>query len=500
HNVNDAAVVALDPHSGEILAMVGSPDYFDARVSGAVNMALAPRQPGSALKPFVYAVALDPTQAEPWTAATTLLDVTHHYVTHDGQAYTPANYDGQEHGPVRVREALASSLNIPAVITLEHIGLPALFELLHRLGVDSLDDPGRYDLSLALGGGEVSLLDLTAAYGALANQGYRVDPLAILEIRDRAGNVLYTPPETQRQRVLDARVAWLITDMLSDDEARSLGFGRNSVLRLDRPAAVKTGTTTNFHDNWTVGYTPDLVVGVWAGNAGHEAMQDVTGLTGAAPIWHATLRAMLAGQPAQAFTRPAGLSQVEICALSGLLPGPDCPNRRLEWFIDGTAPQEEDHFYRRVVLDAATGALADEDTPPGARLERLALDLPAEVWPWARQRGLLLYADLRSGQAEAPASLAEAPGATLRLTSPPPNTVYRLSRALPGEEQRIHFTALVPAGAGTVTLWLDGALVETLSAPGYETWLAATPGAHEAWLESSGGPASPHVPFEVQAP
>jgi penicillin-binding protein 1C len=273
HNVNNAALVALDPNSRQILALVGSPNYFDPSNAGAINMAITPRQPGSALKPILYAAALDPSrtlptgqQAVPWTAATMLLDVGTSFVTGDGQAYTPANYDLREHGPVLVRQALASSLNIPAVITLDHVGLQGLFEQAGKLGITTLKDPERYDLSLALGGGAVRLIELTAAYGAFANGGYRVDPISILDVSDPQGNVLYTAPVIPPVRVLDERVAWLISDILSDNEARTLGFGPNSALRIDRPAAVKTGTTTNFHDNWTVGYTPDSVVGVWVGN------------------------------------------------------------------------------------------------------------------------------------------------------------------------------------------------------------------------------------------
>ena len=364
HNVNNAALVAIDPQSGAILAMVGSPDYGDADHAGAVNMALAPRQPGSALKPLIYAAAFDPGQPRPWTAATMLLDVTTSFVTHDGLSYTPANYDNLEHGPVLARDALGSSLNIPAVLTLDHIHLSTLFDLASRLGITTLNDPDRYDLSLALGGGEVSLLQLTAAYAALDHHGARVEPFSILEIRGMDGVVLYQARPAAAVQIIDPRVAWLISDILSDDAARSIGFGRNSMLHIDRPAAVKTGTTTNFHDNWTIGYTPELVVGVWAGNASHEAMRQVTGLTGAAPIWHQFIRTVLEGRPAKQFERPDGLVQVQVCSLSGLLPTPACPYRRFEWFVDGTQPTRADTFYQTMELDAATGLLASSATPP----------------------------------------------------------------------------------------------------------------------------------------
>ena len=529
HNLNDAALVALDPHTGQILAMVGSADYNDRAHAGAINMALAPRQPGSALKPFIYASAFDPSRANPWTAATMLLDVSTNFVTHDLKPYTPVDYDGQEHGPVLARDALASSLNIPAVLTLDHIGLPALFELAGRLGLSSLGDPDHSDLSLALGGGDVRLLDLAAAYGALATGGYRVAPLSILEIRTTADQVVYTAPDPPRQRVLDERVAWLVSDILSDDNARLLGFQRNSVLRLDRPAAVKTGTTSDFHDNWTVGYTPDLVVGVWAGNANHEAMRDITGLTGAAPIWAEAMRAMLVGTPEKDFTRPLGLVQVEVCALSGLLPTPACPYRRLEWFIDGTQPTQPDHFYRTVEVDAASAVtpggaptrLADAATPPERRVTASVLDLPPQTGPWAHGHGLLLLSDLLpagavdtpspaapGGQVQGTPAVSTGPTALpqeLSLVSPGDRTTFQISPGLPLADQQIRLLALGAGrleGVRQVTLYVDGQALASLDAPPYQAWWALAAGAHEAWatgLRLDGTRVeSPHIRFTVK--
>ena len=351
HNVNNAALVALDPHNGEILALVGSADYFDELIHGALDMATSPRQTGSAFKPFLYALALDPARPNPWTAGTSILDISTTFMTQDGMPYTPINYDGREHGPVSVRQSLGSSLNIPAVKTLQETGIENTVDLAHRLGITSLRDPQQYDLSLALGGGQISLLELSTAYAAFANNGYFTGNHSILEIRDADGNSLYASEEPSPVQVFDGRVAWLINDILSDDAARILGFGPNSTLKLDRTAAVKTGTTTNFHDNWTIGYTPDLLVGVWVGNSGYEAMHKVTGLTGAAPIWHEVMRGLLQGYPAHPFERPGGLAQIEVCALSGLLPTPACPHTRMEWFIAGTEPTRTDTFYRQAWID-----------------------------------------------------------------------------------------------------------------------------------------------------
>ncbi|HWQ83825.1 MAG TPA: transglycosylase domain-containing protein [Anaerolineales bacterium] len=503
HNVHNAALVAIDPHSGEIKALVGSPDFFDASAAGAINMALAPRQPGSALKPLVYAAALDPSQPNPWTAATVLLDVRTSFVTRDGLAYIPENYDRQEHGPVLLRDALASSLNIPAVITLEHVGLERLFALSEDLGIHTFRDPAQYDLSLALGGGEIRLLELTAAYGALATGGLRVYPQAILEVRDFSGNVLYTPPSQTQTRVLDERLAWLVSDILSDDEARRIGFSAHSVLNLDRPAAVKTGTTSNFHDNWTIGYTPDLVVGVWAGNTDYRPMRNVDGLSGAAPIWHQFMRSVLKDSPPGQFVQPPGFEQVEVCSLSGGLPTPACPYRRLEWFIAGTQPQHEDTYYQQVWLDRRTGLLAGETTPGEDRQLQTVLDIPPQAQTWARSQGFLLLGDLQI-QAARTETGSSPTQAGLQMVSPADRSVYRLSKGLDPAAQRIRLAAASQADFTRLSLWLDGAEIASFGdSPPYETWIELTPGEHEAWAEAAlpDGSllASPRITFMVEA-
>ena len=499
--------MALDPKSGEILALVGSPDYFDTTNSGAIDMAISARQPGSALKPLVYAAALDPaSQNGGWTAATMLMDVRTSFLTADGKAYTPENYDLREHGPVLVRTALASSLNIPAVLALEHIGLEGLFSFATRLGITTLGDPQDYDLSLALGGGAVRLLDLTAAYGAFANGGYRVEPAAIQEVRDLKGDLIYQAPAVVQQRVVDERVAWLISDILSDNDARRLGFGANSLLRLDRPAAVKTGTTSNFHDNWTVGYTPDLVTGVWSGNTNYEPMRDVNGLSGAAPIWHQFMRTVLAEQPIHEFSRPAGMIRVEICALSGMLPGEVCPYRRQEWFIQGTQPEQVDRLYRQVVVDSRSGRLADGSTPTEQRQKLVVLDLPPEAEPWAKSQGLQLYSNLagtnlssKSGAQES--NQTSSSTGRLALIAPASGSIFHLSADFAAEAQRIRLEAVGQAGLKQVTLWVDGEQVASLESAPYSAWWKLTPGAHRAWAEAltqdGGKLVSPIVLFTV---
>jgi len=230
-HLSDAALVALDPHTGEVLVMLGSPDYFDPAIDGAVNVALMPRQPGSAIKPLTYAAAFDPTRPQPYTPATLIADVRTAFLTKEGQPYVPVNYDFTYHGPVLARRALACSYNLPAVKVLQQVGVDQMAGLARRLGITTFTDMERFGLALTLGGGEVRLLELTAAYAAFANEGRRVTPVAITRVEDAQGRVLRRWRPELGEQVLDPRVAYLITDILSDDWARMPAFGEGSVLQ-----------------------------------------------------------------------------------------------------------------------------------------------------------------------------------------------------------------------------------------------------------------------------
>lgn len=499
HNATGAALVALDPHTGQVLTMLGSPDYFNPATSGAINMALAPRQPGSTLKPFTYALAFDPDQPDPWTPATMLLDVSTSFVTKEGYAYTPVNYDRKEHGPVLIREALASSYNIPAVIALEHVGVNRLLAFAGRLGMTTLNDPEKVDLSLTLGGGDVRLLELAAAYAAFANGGRAVSPVMILDVKDASGETIYSARSGLGGRVIDERVAWLISDILSDNNARAPAFTTHSILQIGRPAAVKTGTTTDFRDNWTVGYTPNLVVGVWVGNADNSPMLDISGVSGAGPIWHHFMRTVLRGQPELGFERPDGLVRAEVCALSGRLPTPDCPHTRREWFIEGTEPTEYDTIYRRIEIDTATGLPADGSTPPDRRQARIFLDLPPQAHDWARQQNLPLLADLPHQSAAAPAGTG-----TLIITAPDAQTIYRIDPSLPLSAQQIRIVAAGPPGLHDVALYVDDRLLGVFDAPPFEAYWMLEPGEHTVRAEGIRADGqrteSAEVPFRVNPP
>ena len=482
HDVNNAALVALDPRTGEILAMVGSPDYFDPTIDGAVNAALALRQPGSAIKPVTYAAAFDPRRDHPLTPASVLLDVRTVFPTREGRPYVPENYDRRFHGPVSAREALACSYNVPAVRVLQEVGVDQMVALARDLGLSSFDDRDRLGLALTLGGGEVRLLELTGAYGAFANGGRRVEPIGVLEIRDAGGEIRYRADPRPGPQVLDPRVAYLITDILSDNDARAPAFGPRSVLSLSRPAAAKTGTSSDWRDNWTVGYTSQLVTGVWVGNADGRPMVQVSGVDGAGPIWHDFMEAALRGQPVMEFPEPPGLERTRICVPSGLLPTPYCLRTREEVFIAGTGPTQPDDWYRPVQVDTATGLPAGPETPPERVVERVLLIPPAEAWEWARANGWPLPPDPSSLDGGEPTTDQ---GPALILVSPDPGAVYILSPEVPASYQAIHVAARPSAGARVtkVTLYVDGKPLAVLTAPPYQAVWTLEPGEHRFWAE-----------------
>ena len=307
HHVTNGGLISLDPANGDILAMVGSTDY-NAPGFGNVNVTLSELQPGSSFKPIAYATAFK----KGWTGATTVDDAPVSFPDGTG-TYAPQNYDGKFHGTVTLRHALDNSLNIPAIKVLQYATIPDTLQTAHDMGITSLNDPSRYGLSLVLGGGEVRPIDMATVYATLANLGQKVEPRAILSVTDRHGNDVTKASDAKSTQELDPRIAYMLTNILSDNPARLPEFPLNGPLQLDRPAAAKTGTTNDFRDNWTIGYTPQLVAAVWVGNNDHTPMQNVDGITGAAPIWHDYMEGALEGQPALAFTQPPGVSIAQTC-------------------------------------------------------------------------------------------------------------------------------------------------------------------------------------------
>lgn len=439
----NAAVVAIEPSTGGIVAMVGSADFFDGAKAGQVNMAIQPRQPGSALKPFLYAAALE----HGFTAASELLDVPTPFQTPTG-IYTPGNYDRKFHGPVSLRVALASSFNVPAVRTLDQLGIDALLEMANRFGLRTLTDAEAYGLSLTLGGGDVRLIDLTNAYGALGNGGQLVQPFAVTRVRDNTGKVVYERSEAAAVRVLSPQNAYILSDILSDADARTPGFGEVTPLQLSFPAAVKTGTTTGFKDNWTVGYTPELAVGVWVGNTDDRAMENISGVSGAAPIWRDVMETAAEHTAMTWPAPPEGIARAEVCAPTGLRPGPACASPAQEWFVAGTQPTRTEQYYVR-----------DNDG-------RLLLNPPAEARAWAIQAGVALADDGAGKEGDSVYVVQPAPGALL-FVSPELDQQQLLLRASP------------PASAERVSFVIDGATVGQAPASNPQLVGRLEPGIHQ---------------------
>ncbi len=333
NDASNGAAVAIDPKNGEILVMVGSYDWTDEKF-GKTNMTTSPRQPGSSFKPLIYSEALEEKLITP----ATILDDS--AKTFDGN-YKPLDYDKRFRGPVTVRRALSNSLNIPAVEVMEKVGVPKGLDRAKSMGITTLNrDPSNYGLSLVLGAGEVKLLELTNAYAVFANKGTHNEPKSIIEIKDKYGkNVdnnggifsflnIFNIFNPGSQKVLSEEASYLISSILSDNKARSEEFG--GLLTISRTAAVKTGTTSDFRDALTVGYTPSLVVGVWVGNNDNTPMDNVAGSLGAAPIWRSLMDNFLLNTPLETFQKPTFVVAQPVC-VSGL-------PTYTEYFIAGTQP------------------------------------------------------------------------------------------------------------------------------------------------------------------
>lgn len=392
NHATNGALIALRPGTGEILAMVGSADFYDEAIDGQVNMSIRPRQPGSSIKPLTYVAAFE----KGWTASTLIWDVPSEFPPSGDPndprpPYKPVNYDGTFHGPVTVRSALANSYNIPAVKALDFIGIyddpqtnydDGLVGISRRLGIESLtrDD---YGLSLTLGGGEVTLLEMTTAFGVFANGGRSIKPVAIEKIVDHNGELVYQYEAEPGDQIIRSEHAFLISSILSDNNARTPAFGQNSVLNLPFLAASKTGTTNDYRDNWTIGYTPDIAVGTWVGNADYTPMQNTSGLTGAAPIWSKfiteSIQSITGGNPS-GFAKPPGIVERVICVDSGTEPSQWCPKQRSEYFASDQLPLLKGYdLWQKALIDTWTGLLESADCSEFSD-EILGLNV---VDPWA---------------------------------------------------------------------------------------------------------------------
>jgi len=443
HRASNGALVALAPSSGDVLAMVGSADFWDEAISGQVNMAISPRQPGSTIKPITYMVALE----RGWTPGTMLMDISQQFPDGANAPYVPRNYDQREWGPISLRSALANSRNIPAVATLHLIGLPNMITGAERLGITTFTRSD-YGLSLTLGGGEATLLQMTGAYAVLANGGRQTKPQVLLRIADRQGRTVWSQPSAPPRQVVDARIAYLLTHILDDDQARQRAFGVDNPLALPFAAAAKTGTTNDYRDSWTIGYSPDLAVGVWVGNSDYTTMDELSGARGAALIWREAMLALLGDSERPAFQRPEGLVEVSVCTVSGERHTSSCPSSRTELFLAENAPGACS-VHRTVAICNASGQLAAEQCPHDQTRDVQVTDLGIEWDGWAVANGL----------------------------TPPPRQECTVHGAVPGVVIRVpaRSTPGIIAVQGSASMADFGAYQVSMRRQGEDDWRPLTP-------------------------
>jgi len=439
NNVHDAAALVIDNRTGEVLAYVGSPDYFNEVKLGRNDGVQALRQPGSTLKPFIYELALEKSLIRPNTI---LADIPAHYAIPGAKLYSPTDYTERFLGPVRVRIALANSLNVPAVRVLEKVGVETFLERLHQLGFEHLNQtPEHYGLGLTLGSGEVSLWELAHAYLTIARQG-NATPL----VSTFSNSPIQNP--NPKSKIQNPTIWQLITNILSDRHARATAFGVDSVLNLPFPSAVKTGTSSNFRDTWTVGFTTDYTVATWVGNFKGEPMRQVSGVTGAAPLWNRIMLHLHEHHEPADFPPPEGLVQLPVCAISGLRPAPDCTSVVQEYFY----PEDKSNYEGENQFN-----------------------LPPEYDEWLAKQQQSNFTS-----------------SNLRILSPHHGDLFLL---YPGEEakQKLEFK-LVGNKSAPVEWWLNGEKLDTQSANSLFWYLR--PG---NWtLSARSGQMSDKVSFQVE--
>jgi penicillin-binding protein 1C len=471
HGAFNVAVAVLDNARGEWLAWEGSGNYADAAHGGAIDGVVTPRQPGSALKPFTYALAFEQGR----TPASVVPDIPAHFPTAEpGILYSPRNYDGGYRGPLLARRALAGSQNIPAVALASDVGVATLHRFLARAGLSTFDRTSAYyGLGLTLGSAEVRLDELVAAYAAFARGGVWKRPTARLPPED--GSHMRTDSggfrlqaEDPGHRLVSERTAFWITDILSDDEARAETFGRGSYLEFPFPVAVKTGTSQAYHDNWTVGYTRDVTVGVWVGNFDRTPLRDSSGVTGAGPIFHAVMLAAVEGRASrharEVVPPPDGLAEDAICALSGMRANEWCPSRAREW-VDAAAESPACDWHH-----------AGEDG--------LLTIYPPRYRAWAGGRGMRGVREAREVREARQGETATAAG-VLEITSPPSGATYSIDPTLRREFQALTLRAIAPRPT-SLTWTVNGAPIGTAPSDGALSWPLAA-GAHAIEVRDDAG-------------
>ncbi|MFH1435997.1 MAG: penicillin-binding protein 1C [Pseudomonadota bacterium] len=451
-DISNAAVIVIDNESGEVLAYVGSSAYFDEEREGMNDGVMALRSPGSTLKPFIYAAAFE---RDSYPSLVTE-DVETAFSTPIGM-YRPRNYDGLYHGPVRLRVALGSSYNIPAVKLVSELGTGHVLDVLRNAGLESLDKaPDHYGVAIAVGDGEVSLFELASAYAALARGGFWKEPAFIKSVFDAEGNEVRLVSRPGR-RVFSPQASYLVSDILSDPAARTPGFGRAEVFNFPFPAAVKTGTSSDYRDNWTVGYSSEVTVGVWVGNFSGKPMGNVSGITGAGPLFYQVMKAAMKGREGRGFEAPAGIVTSRVCPLSGREAGEHCRAAYEEKFIEGRAPE---------------GACSWHVAGKGGTVHEL---FPEALIPWAMAAGR--YDPTAYELAAQDGAAAGQGSAALTISSPREGSAFIINPDVPGQYQRLKVHVAGANPDDNVKLYVDGRLFETSARPFVFTWTLA-PGEH----------------------
>ena len=474
YNVTNAALIVLDNHDGDILAFVGSKDFFDNTISGQFNGVLSLRQPGSTLKPFTYQLALERS----YTPATLLPDIKD--LPAAPRSFLPENYDRKFHGPVRLREALACSYNIPAFRILEDIGVEALYQRLHEFGFDSLQElPSFYGPGLTLGNGEVTLLELTRAYSMLARRGKKVAERYILDMNSR----LPTRNLQSDVQLFSPHAVYLLTHILADRQAAVPAFGENTPLELPFQTAGKTGTSKDYRDNWTIGFTRDYTVGVWVGNFDGSPMRRVSGITGAAPIYRDVMLVLYRDYNPLGLLDPVpkGLVKLQICPLSGKLINEDCPHAIEEIFLEGTEPTETCEMHEAYWVDTRDGLLTNPTSPYA--IQQIFIHFPPQYQSWAHEMVYPLpprqYSSYSSFEEEQEALQNQRP---IQIVHPSDGDVYAIDPILRREYQTLQLSAVVVPDISQVTWYINDEPWEAVNTPFQTSW-EIFPGTHRIYVE-----------------
>jgi len=488
-NITNGSAMVMNPKTGEILAMIGSKDYFDQTIDGQFNVAAnGLRQPGSSIKPVTYLGMFQ----RGYTPSSMLVDAETSFTPNTiDKPYEPKNYDGKFHGPVSLRNSLGSSLNIPAVKSLAIVGVKPFLQQAYDMGFETLAPTDanmkRFGLAVTLGGGEVHLIDTTTAYSSFANGGLRVEPVSVLKVLDRTGKVIFEQKQVPGRRVMSPEESFLINNVLSDNNARLMAFGANSLLNTGKAVAVKTGTTNDQKDNWTIGWSQEIMVGTWVGNSNNTPMKRVaSGITGASPIWRRILNMTFEkGYKAPDWEIPAGIEKVLVDSLSGYPEHDGYPTRE-EYVIKGSVPASPDPIHTKLKLCRGENKLATEARIAAGDFDEREGVILKEADPVSQDginRWQLGIDNWINGQDDSRFKVpTEYCGSSsdvfVKLSQPNNETKYN--------ETDIEVKIESDSGDGIekIELWVDGSLRETINSHSYSGKVNLPAGQHELYAKA----------------